>query len=132
MKSISRWWATKKYHDIADQTGDQHGAERDHDARRQHRRGDDDGEAEDDGRDDLAAERVAGRSQQRLGEHVFQNLRVNLDAGHVRLDRRRFDVEQTGRRGADQNEPAAKAVGRTRPLSTSAAETKRAGSRLLK
>ncbi len=37
---------------------------------------------------------------------------MHFDPGHRRLDRRRLEVEQADRRGADQDEPAAKAIRR--------------------
>ena len=37
---------------------------------------------------------------------------MDLDAGHRRLDRRGLDVEEAGRRGADEHESAVKTIGR--------------------
>jgi hypothetical protein len=55
--------------------------------------------------------RVARRAQHRLAEHAFEELGVDLDARHRRLGRRRLEVEEPDRGGADQDQPAAKAVG---------------------
>jgi hypothetical protein len=89
------------------------------------RRERDDGEANEHGQRELGERRVARRGQHRLAEHAFEQLSVDLDARHRRLGRRRLEVEEPDRGGADQDQPAAKAVGVDRPSSTSFAETKR-------
>ena len=49
--------------------------------------------------------------EERLGQYALENLGVHLDAGHGGLDRGGLGVEEADRRGADEYQPAAHAVG---------------------
>ena len=70
------------------------------------------------------ADGIVRRRQHRLGQNVFQHLRVDFDARHGGIDRRRLQIEQARRRGADQDKPAGKhGPAGTRPSSTSTADT---------
>ena len=54
--------------------------------------------------------------QHRTREHRFENLRMDLDAGHRRIERRGLDVEQADGRCADQHELAGEPVGWNAPF----------------
>ena len=67
-------------------------------AQHQHHRGTENGPKRDDRHADnycrgqLGADGVVRIDKNRVAQHAFQHLGVNLDAGHRRIDRRRLDV----------------------------------------
>ena len=95
----------------ADETGNQAGAECDHDRGRQHRRGNDDGEPEYHSGNHLGADRPTRRRKQRITQDALDDLSVHLDAGNHGIERRRPQIQQADGRGAHQHQFAFDAVG---------------------
>ena len=62
--------------------------------------------------DDLGAGREVGTRKKIAAEHLLDGLRVRLDAGHRRIERRRADIEQAGSAGANEDNFALHCFGR--------------------
>ena len=70
---------------------------------------------------------IVGTRKSASGEYMFDHLRLDLDARQRRIDWRRPKVEQTGRAGADEDDPARDLASSTSPAITFQAGMKAAG-----
>ena len=94
----------------ADEQRDEGGAEQQQDHRAEDRRQHDDGDAQHERRTQLRDDGIARLRQHRVAENAFQHLGVDFDARHGGIVRRRLQIEQACRRGADEDKTAGEAI----------------------
>ena len=92
----------------ADQQRDEGGAEQQQQDRAQDRRQPDDGDAHHERRAQFHADGIVRLRQHRVAQDAFQHLGVDFDARHGGIVGRGLQIEQAGRRGADEDKPAAR------------------------